>query len=374
MAMNRIALVGAGGFLGNAVMAAARESGCCAITAVIRHARSVPLVLGCSDAVVISENRPDKLSEAFSDCDAVIDVSVGSASEILLSSSNVAQACQTSGVDRLVYTSSAAAQSVRRNPIGFSRTPTYYGREKLRAEEMLRDRLGGTEVAVIRPGVIWGPRSHWTIRHITELAGGKVMGPADDSGRASPPNLAFSENLAIAMLNWATGNDAGGSFYFSDPWWTSWENYFVELATAINVPTSNVTLCRRLRPGPLTPLLVEWLGNHPWMTRAALRTLRRLPEPVVGAITSRVFRSDPPPVIAASGSEVPVDSKPTVVRTGRFVWSEIDLFTRWAEPQPQLMDEVRFGQFSKQQAIQKTILWLTTSGYLEYLGVATDSR
>ena len=107
----------------------------CEAVAVIRYPRSLPLVMGLSESIVVTEGRTDLLTEAISMCDAVIDVSVGLASEIQTSAMQLAQSCKKVGAKRLIFTSSASAQSLRRGPWGTNRPPTYYGRQKRRAEE-----------------------------------------------------------------------------------------------------------------------------------------------------------------------------------------------------------------------------------------------
>ena len=342
----------------------------CEAVAVIRYPRSLPLVLGLSEAVVVTEGRTDLLADAFSMCDAVIDVSVGPASEIPTSALQLAQSCQMAGVKRLVYTSSASAQSVKRTPYNLNRPPTYYGRQKLRAEETLLGRLVETELAVIRPGLIWGPRSSWTIRHVTEIAGAAVTAPCSDSKDASAPNLAFSENLAAKMLGWALSEALGGSYYFADPWWSSWEEYFLSLAATLEISPSNVVVARKLRSGPPSRLLFEFLSNHPEVARRSKTAFTSLPEQAVGGIKAILRPPTPPPVPSPQRLMVSNTSSPTVVDTGRFSLADIDVLCRWAEPTPQLDDGPCPLQVDKEQALQTTVSWLSSSGHLDYLGIA----
>ena len=268
----------------------------CEAVAVIRYPRSLPLVLNLCDAVVVTQGRTDLLADAFSMCDAVIDVSVGPASEIQTSALQLTESCQKARVRRLIYTSSASAQSLKRTPYSLNRPPTYYGRQKLRAEETLVERLRETELAVIRPGLIWGPRSFWTIRHVTEIASGAVTAPTSDARHASAPNLAFNENLANRMLAWAMSEAVGGSFSFADPWWSSWEDYFLSLAATLDISPSAVVVARNLRSGPPSRLLFEFLLNHPEVARRFKSLFMSLPDQAVDGIKAILRPPTPPPL------------------------------------------------------------------------------
>jgi hypothetical protein len=345
----------------------------CEAVAVVRYPRSLPRVLGLCEAIVATEGRTDLLADAFSMCDAVIDVSVGPASEIPASALQIAQSCQKAGVKRLAYTSSASAQSVKRTPFSLNRPPTYYGRQKLRAEETLHGRLMETELAVIRPGLIWGPRSSWTIRHVTEMASAAVTAPSSDSKDVSAPNLAFSENLAAKMLGWALSEAVGGSYYFADPWWSSWEDYFLSLAAALEIPRSAVVVARKLRSGPPSKLLFEFLSNHPEVARRSKTVFTSLPEQAVEGLKAILRPPTPPPVPRPDTLVVSDSSKPTVVDTGRFKPSDVDVLCRWAEPTPQLGDSPCSLWVNKEEALHTTVSWLSSSGHLDYLGITRQN-
>ena len=367
--LSRVAVVGAGGFMGTTLLKAISEAPDCEALAVVRYPRSLPRVLGLSESVVVTDGRTDLLADALSMCDAVIDVSVGPASEIPASALQLAQSCKKAGVSRLVYTSSATAQCVKRTTHSLNRPPTYYGRQKLRAEEVLLGRLTETELAVIRPGLIWGPRSSWTIRHVTEIGNSAAVAPSSDSNQASAPNLAFSENLAANMLGWALSKESGGSYYFADSWWSSWEDYFFSLAAALEVSQSAVVVARNLRAAPPSKLLFELLLNHPRVARRSKAIFSLLPDQVVDAVKAILRPPTPPPVPGAQTlNEVNVLG-PTVVDTGRFTASDVDVFCRWAEPNPQLRGNDCPPPIDKDQALLKTVSWLSSSGHLEYLGM-----
>jgi nucleoside-diphosphate-sugar epimerase len=368
VALSRVAIVGAGGFLGTTLLRVIRRVPECEATAIVRHPRSLPLVLGLCDAIVVTQGRTDIAADAFAECDAVIDVSGGTASEIPTSALDLARSCQKAKVKRLIYTSSAAAQSLQRHRWNLERPPTYYGRQKLSAEQTLLSQLTDTEVAVFRPGLIWGPRSPWTIRHVTEIACGAVAALNGNARKTSAPNLAFSENLAAKMLAWAMSDAAGGSCYFADPWWSSWEHYFVSLAASLQIPSSNVVLARKLRAGPPSKLLFEVLLNHPEMARRAKQLLMSLPEQVVGRVKAGLRPPTPPPALNTQALASSV-SGPTIIRIGRFAPRDIDVFSRWAAPVPQMEDGPYPLQIDREEALRQTASWLSESGYLEYLGI-----
>jgi hypothetical protein len=171
------------------------------------------------------------------------------------------------------------------------------------------------------------------------------------------------------MLAWAMSDAAGGSGYFADPWWSSWEDYFVSLAASVAIPTSRIVLARKLRAGPPSKLLSEFLLNHPVTARRGKQLLKSFPEPVFTGIKARLQRPVPPPALGVQALEGASISGPTIVGTGRFAPGDVDVFSRWAAPIPQLGDGSYPLQTDRDGALRQTASWLSESGYFEHLGI-----
>lgn len=355
----RVAVVGAGGYLGSALLEAAARRGADVI-AVVRGAHSLPSVLRYPAEVVVTEGRADRLASSLKGVGAVIDVSVGKAPEIPLAAAELAQVCEAVGVPRVVYTSSAAAQPLRRRTLGRTRPGTYYGRQKARAESALARLMStGHETVIVRPGLIWGPRSTWSIRHIDRLVSGDAFVP--DAVIASSPHLAYGPNLADALLTLATEDGRqSGTFDYTDSWWSSWEQYFHSLATALEVGSQSSPRATRIRLGPFRALLLEAILQQPELARLGRRILDSSPPTLVGAVRSFVKAPSPPPTAVRDRGRLPAD-----VQTTRMTQAERDIYALWSCPSAgaELYDHVA-PPVGMADALMTTAAWARRAGFV----------
>lgn len=356
----RVALVGAGGFLGTTLLDRAVNRASVEIVAVVRSPRSLPMILGRSKQIVITGGRKADLVDVLRGVDAVIDVSVGPAQEIAESARIMAAACREAGVRQLVYTSSAAAQPVKRRPWAAAKPGSLYGREKAAAErEFERLREAGVSVTIVRPGLIWGPRSLWTIRHLDELLRGTVIAPA--SQLEGPPPLAYAPNLADGLLNVATSRLATDrKLDFFDPWWHSWEEYARVLAAAVGL-SDRVRLATRMRPGPWRALAVEAVSERPRLKKTLATSLERAPSSVNASVRARLRSPSPPAHVTPLLDSDVVSSG----GTARMLQRDLDVFLRWALPDAdgrELFEPL--GTSTREAAIAETVAWAHETGFV----------
>ncbi|MFQ5679196.1 MAG: NAD-dependent epimerase/dehydratase family protein [Gemmatimonadota bacterium] len=128
------------------------------------------------------------------------------------------------GVRRLVHVSSIAVYGSPTRPVMDEDTPLdtrqddVYGRTKARGEVRAREaaREEGVELTVVRPAMVYGPRSRtWTVKILRLVKEGKPILLGDGGGHCHP---VFVENLVDGMLLAATSPAAPGETYnFSDP-------------------------------------------------------------------------------------------------------------------------------------------------------------
>ena len=347
----RVAVVGAGGFLGTTIVQlnASRANGL-DLVGVVRGPHSLAALLGTGVDVVQTGGTESGLADAIAGSDAVIDVSVGPAPEILPAASSLARACRRAGIPRLVYTSSAAAQPIRRHLVGRRRPGTYYGRQKALAERTLtRELAGHSDLVIVRPGLIWGPRSPWTVRHVGEL----VLGAALVAPRASSPNLAYSANLADGLLMAAAGHvPPGGTYGYVDAWWTSWEDYLRAIAAGLHLSDAAVRTAAGARPGPIRALAVEQALQHPAVVRLARALVERGPATLTGGLRTLAGGARPP-------FPADPDSEPQIGRgVLRMRQGDLDVFTRWRPEDADLRDALRRPEpFTRAEAVTATVAW-----------------
>src|SRR3989441_8266070 len=164
-----VAILGAGGFVGARFVELAVVGGRSdEVIPIVRAAKSVArtahlgLTYRFGDA-----SRPDSLARALEGCEAVVDLTKGNPADMPRIAGSVHAAALAARVRVLVHLSSATVYGQRERPdLADDALPRLdhwmrYAREKGRAENFLRERMGDGRltIVVLRPGLIWGPGS-----------------------------------------------------------------------------------------------------------------------------------------------------------------------------------------------------------------------
>ena len=325
--------------------------------------------MSTATSVVVTGGRFEELVKAFAGCDAVLDASVGPPAEIVPSAREIAMAAVDAGVPRLCYTSSAAAQAVSRGPFRRQVVPTRYGQEKAKAEaELLRfqDKL---KVGIVRPGLIWGPRSPWSVRHFYELVTGAVACPAANAERVSAPNLVFAPNLASSMLCWLGDETPGGVTDCADPWWESWQEYFLGLANGLGLSGSHVRVALETKADMNVGRLMDVVFNSELLLQLASLIKNRLSPETLAHIKRHVNPVPKPKTYRALDHALSRSSEPVIVNQAAFKAADLDVFTKWAPPQTGQFLGLKGVRHSQDEAIGATVAWLTDCGHVEASGL-----
>lgn len=170
-----VAVTGANGFVGSALVGVLAESGH-VVRALVRRAETIP---GASGVVthVIGDLRDDRaLGPALEGADAVIhlaarahvmdetatDPDAAFREANVAVTESVARIAEQAGVRRLVYLSSIKVNGERTTdrPFRAADLPAphdAYARSKLQAEELLRGLAGTLRVCIVRPPLVYGP-------------------------------------------------------------------------------------------------------------------------------------------------------------------------------------------------------------------------
>lgn len=160
-----ILLTGATGFVGSHAAEVLRGAGA-ALRCTVRASSDRRWLRGLSVEVVGADLRdPDALEDALEGVESVVHVAgITRAPEPeayrrvnVDGTERLARAAARRGIDRFVFVSSLAA----RGPDGAGGPVSAYGRSKREAEERLADGAGGelpSEIVVLRPGGVYGPR------------------------------------------------------------------------------------------------------------------------------------------------------------------------------------------------------------------------
>ena len=245
--MGRIAIVGAGGFVGARLLEMAVLGGRTDVVPVVRAWRSVARVahLGIEHRLADAA-RVESLAPALTGCDAVVNLTSGDPADIPRTTECIYASAVAAGARLLVHLSSATVYGRVEQPDLPEDAPPLadhwmpYARAKGQAENFLRSRMadGRITIVVLRPGLIWGPGSPWVLRPASELLAGSAYLAGDGSGIC---NLAYVDNLVHSIDAVAAHPAPAAGFYnIADGGITTWREYYSALAAGLGVDMATV--------------------------------------------------------------------------------------------------------------------------------------
>jgi nucleoside-diphosphate-sugar epimerase len=288
-----VAILGAGGFVGARLLEMAVLGGRTDIVPVVRTFRSVARVANLGMSHRLGDAcRPESVERALAGCEAVVNLTTGDPADILRTTQSIYTAAVAAGARLLIHLSSATVYGqVERPDLADDAPPQldhwmHYAREKGLAENFLRERMTEQRlsIVVLRPGLIWGPRSPWVIRPATQLVSGSAYLVGGGGGIC---NLMYVDNLIRSIdAVVAHPKQIPGFYHVADDETTTWREYYAALAAGLGVDLATVHMvpADRYRAG-LRGLLEELksLPPYQWLkdslsleTRATLKLrLRR---------------------------------------------------------------------------------------------------
>ena len=274
--MMRLAVLGASGFIGARIVERLHLCRRAEIRPVVRNpARLAGPARFALDGRVADGLDRAALAAAMAGCDAVVHAIAGDRRTILGTAEAAYCAAQDAGVRRMIYLSSASVHGQapapgtdERSPLR-RRQPVAYNRHKIDAESLL-ERLrssGSVELVILRPGIVYGPRSSWIGGLADELLSGKAYLV---EGGAGICNALYVDNLvhAVELALRAPGIDRE-AFLLGDEETVTWRDFYRPIAEALGVSVDRIP---SLRYAPR----FDWKA---WRRSA----LRLLPKPVGAA-------------------------------------------------------------------------------------------
>ena len=231
----KVAVVGASGFVGGHVLRILRASGG-DVRAVVRHPRRLA---GDPDCRVADALDVYALRDALAGCELVVHAVLGAQDVILGSLAPVYAAAQAVGVRRIVYISTGVVHGQSPPPGTDERSPLHsrhasaYNNAKVRAERKLRRirRRGTVEIVMLRPTIVFGPRSRWVDGFAATLRDNTAYRV---DGARGVCNTIYIDNLVHAVrLALVTPGIDGEAFLVGDDETVTWRDLCVPLAAAL---------------------------------------------------------------------------------------------------------------------------------------------
>ena len=257
--MTRVAVLGANGFIGNRTVEMLHASGPYDVRPIVRRASAAALPRRFDLDVRVADGRDRAaLADAFQGCDSVVVSLAGDPSTITGVIDPIYQAAHETGVRRLIYLSSAsvhgqapASGTDERSPLS-DRQPLAYNNAKVAAERRLEQlgQPGGLETVILRPGIVFGPRSQWIGGWADEvLSGGAYL----VEGANGLCNAVYVDDVVRAILLAMTATQASGRAYLlgqHEP--VTWRDLYAPICEALGVEIGNLPDCplNAARPEP----------------------------------------------------------------------------------------------------------------------------
>jgi len=207
--VTRLAITGAGGFIGREFVSSTRALGFEVVPLGRTELEASPdqHIAGCHAVVHLAARAHVLESAAAADLDAF------ERSNVELTRAVAGAACRA-GVARFVFVSSAGVLGRQSPPGGFddnSRPAPHdaYTRSKLAAEEMLLDEFqGSVEIVIVRPPLVYGPDAPGNFGRLVRLV--RRGWPLPLGALDAPRSMIGLRNLCDALRRVATAPEANG--------------------------------------------------------------------------------------------------------------------------------------------------------------------
>ncbi len=242
-----VAVVGAGGFIGNRLIEMLHLGGVHRVRPVVRRASGLALASRFDiDGRVADALDVDALAAALAGCDIVVHALAGDAETIVRSVPTVYRAAERAGARRLIYLSSAMVHGQSPPPGCDEATPLSrkqplrYNRAKVMAEERLFElrRSGSVEAVALRPGIVYGPRSQWIGGLADRLLAGQVC--LVDGGEGIC-NAIYVDNVVDAVIRCFDAPEADReAFLLGEPEPPTWLVFTGRVASALGIDMASV--------------------------------------------------------------------------------------------------------------------------------------
>ncbi|MFZ0035842.1 MAG: NAD(P)-dependent oxidoreductase [Candidatus Acidiferrales bacterium] len=228
-------VLGAAGFVGGALIERLRRHGAQVVPVIHRIGPGAAFLARFEMPQQVADVRnPASLQPIFKDAGTVFHCVTGDRASVVEGLSNSLEAARSAGVRRFVYLSSAVVHGFHpKSPIvedsPFSpRSASDYAENKVAAEKIIANWRGAPETVVLRPSIIYGPRSkYWSEAPAREIVAGTAY--LVDQG-AGHMNDIYIEHLLDAMLLAANHPKAANRVYvLQDGFGLTWRDYYRSL-------------------------------------------------------------------------------------------------------------------------------------------------
>jgi nucleoside-diphosphate-sugar epimerase len=348
-----VAVLGANGFIGSRVVELAHLGGFANVRPVVRRAAALASASRFAlDGRVADARDAPALASAFEGCHHVVHAIAGDPQTIVGAIEPVYRAAEAAGVRRLVYLSSASVHGQSPAP-GTDETSALsdeqaieYNVAKIRAERLLAElrSSGNVEVVVLRPGIVFGPRSSWTGGFADELLAGTAYLVEGGQGIC---NSVYVDNVVHAIRRAIEAPDVDGQTYLvCDSEEVTWADLCRPVAEALGFDLAAIAVA--------APASFRLSWRQRLQSSEVVRQLaRNLPEPVNVGLKAGYAKWRQRNAGPASGPRIEITEERTLLHRCR-----TKLFSTKAERELGYQPVVTF-----EESCRRSVGWLAFAGY-----------
>lgn len=244
--MTTVGIVGASGFIGRRAVELFSKHGFDVCPIVRAESSLSRLPHSKFDYRIANALDCSALQKAFVGCDVVIHSVLGSAGLIRGSIAPAYRAAQLAGVRRIIYLSTMCVHGQAPAPRTDESSPLSathdfpYNNAKIEAERKLLQlrSKGSVEVVIFRPGIVFGPRSHWVVNLANELSQKTAYLIQGGEGIC---NTTYVDNLVHAMkLAMVSAEADGQAFFVGEHEQITWAGFYQPFAEALGISMDQV--------------------------------------------------------------------------------------------------------------------------------------
>jgi nucleoside-diphosphate-sugar epimerase len=312
---------------------------------------------------VANAQDPASLLPVIRGSSTVINLTTGAPADILQTTQAIFNACVAGGVDRLIHLSSAVVYGEVLSPEVNDDSPPDsrhwmpYARSKAASEVWLRQQISkpSLQVAVLRPGVVWGPRSPHTLAFVKALLDKTAC--LVDGGRGIF-NSIYIDNLIDGIQ--ACHNhpaDITGFYNVSDHETVTWRDFYATFAPYVGCDIDKLPNVSGDRFPWAARAMVDRVRSLPLISGLSDRLKARLPDRAKARI--KAFLAGP---YNYEGTAPGYATKPIIDRE---VWS----LQRTKHKLPTIKFGRRFDFIPPvrfEEGVRRTVRWLAFLGYVPH--------
>ena len=284
-----VGVLGANGFIGSRIVELFHLKSLAKVQPIVRSVASAARSSRFALEVRVADGfDPCAVRQAVDGCDVVVHAIAGDRRTILGTLAPTYHATMAAGVRRLVYLSSASVHG-QAPALGTSedsalsrRQAIPYNNSKVLAERTLRRlrRSGKVEIVILRPGIVFGPRSYWTAGLADEILSGHAYFVGSGEGIC---NSIYVDNLVDAIyLAGITPSIDRHAFLVGDRETVTWRDLYRPIVESLGMELSQVPIL------PFPDKLSLWRDRirHAKSSERLASLLASLPSPVRGGLIS----------------------------------------------------------------------------------------